>query len=237
MLDTNPKSYARTAGVLYLIIAVFGAFSIGYVPSVILNAGDAAQTASNLLGNQRLFAAGIFADVVVLIAEIALTVMLYELLKPVGRTASMIAAAARFAMVLVMAINILINITPLFVLTNPALTEVFSTDQLNALALGFFEAHGMAVYIWGILFGVHVFVLGQLVCNSGYFPKALGGMMVIGSFGYSLQGVTKIMGVEGAALSISLIGLLTLVTIAELGFAFWLLIKGLDVEKWNAQAR
>jgi hypothetical protein len=28
------KRYARTAGMLYLAIAVFGAFALGYVPSV-----------------------------------------------------------------------------------------------------------------------------------------------------------------------------------------------------------
>ena len=60
------KTYARTAGLLYLIIAVFGAFAIAYVPSVIVVAGEAAATAANLMANQALFGMGVFADVVVI---------------------------------------------------------------------------------------------------------------------------------------------------------------------------
>lgn len=234
LLERSPQTYARTAGILYLVIAIFGAFGIAYVPSVIVIADDGAATARNLLDHQGLFAAGVFADVVVLLAEVVLTVMLYELLKPVSRSLSMIAAFARLAMVLVMAVNILINLMPLVILTMPAFAENFEAAQLETLALGFFEAHALGIYIWGILFGLHLFALGNLVCNSGYFPKVLGAMMGLGAFGYTVQGVAQITGVDNAILSIAIIGLLVLVTLGELAFAFWLLIKGLDVEKWRA---
>ena len=82
------QSYARTAGLLYLIIAVFGAFAIGYVPSIIIETGDAATTANNLLANKALFNMGIFGDIVVLLVEVVLTAMLYVLFKPVSHTLS-----------------------------------------------------------------------------------------------------------------------------------------------------
>ena len=53
-------------------------------------------------------------------------------------------------------------------------------------------------------------------------------MMLIGAFGYSIQGLAKIMHIESAPLSIAIIGLLIIVTIGELAFAFWLLIKGIN---------
>ena len=88
------QSYARTAGLLYLVIAVFGAFAIGYVPSVIIEAGDAATTAGNLLANKTLFNMGIFGNIVVLLVEIILTVMLYIMFKPVSPSLSLIAVSS-----------------------------------------------------------------------------------------------------------------------------------------------
>ena len=223
------QSYARTAGLLYLIIAVFGAFAIAYVPSVIIEAGDAATTANNLLANKTLFNTGIFGDVVVLLAEVTLTTMLYIMFKPVSPTLSLIAAWSRLAMVLVMAINLLINIMPVFLLSGTAYLSAFEPAQLQATALIFFEAHGYGVYIWQLFFGPHLLALGYMILKSNLFPKVLGWMMLIGSFGYTIQALEKIMHVENAALSFAVIGLLTIVTIGELAFAFWLLIKGINL--------
>ena len=75
-LEISPNSYAKIAGLLYLIIAVAGGFSIGYVPTVIIVDGDAAATAQALTDNQGLFRLGIVGDTIVLLAEIILTVML-----------------------------------------------------------------------------------------------------------------------------------------------------------------
>ena len=69
-LETSPFAYVRTAGLLYLIIAVVGGFSIGYVPSVIVESGDALATATNISTHQGLYRLGIFADVIVLLAEV-----------------------------------------------------------------------------------------------------------------------------------------------------------------------
>jgi hypothetical protein len=229
------QSYARTAGLLYLIIAVFGAFAIGYVPSIIIEAGDAATTANNLLANKALFNMGIFGDVVVLLVEVILTTMLYIMFKPVSPTLSLIAAWSRLAMVLVMAVNLLINILPVFLLSGAAYLSVFETAQLQATALIFFEAHGYGIYIWQLFFGLHLLALGYMIIKSDLFPRVLGWMMLVGSFGYSIQGLVKIMHIDNSVISMVIIGLLVLVTIGELSFAFWLLIKGINTSAARAK--
>ncbi|MHA1127910.1 MAG: DUF4386 domain-containing protein [Alphaproteobacteria bacterium] len=225
-----PQSYARTAGLLYLIIAAFGAFAIAYVPSVIIESGDAATTATNLLANKTLFNMGILGDVVVLLAEVALTVMLYIMFKSVSPTLSLIAAWSRLAMILVMAINLLINIMPVFLLSGTAYLSAFEPAELQATALILFEAHAYGIFIWQLFFGPHLLVLGYMILKSEMFPKVLGWMMLIGSFGYTIQALAKIMHIENATLSFAIIGLLTIVTIGELAFAFWLLIKGINLQ-------
>ena len=152
------RTYARIAGLLYLIIAVFGAFAIAYVPSVIVAAGDAATTTANLLANQGLFGLGVFADVVVMLTEIVLSVMLFVLFKPTSPTLSMIAMVSRLTMVLVMAVNLLIYIMPL-VLLRGADQNGLATEQLQAAVLALFSAHKYGIYVWDMFFGFHLFVL------------------------------------------------------------------------------
>ncbi len=219
--ETLPMTYARTAGFLYLVIAVFGAFSIAYVPFVIVASGDAATTAHNLLAHQGLFRMGIAADVVVILCEVVLTAMLYIIFKPVSPTLSLMAAFARLSMIIVMGVNVLINIMPLVLL------HMFPADQVQATILTLFEAHGYGVYVWQLFFGLHLITLGYLVIKSDLAPHFLGWMMAIGSLGYLTEGLAKITFTENGILSIVTIGFLIIVTIGELSFAFWLLIKGL----------
>lgn len=227
-LALAPKTYARTAGALYLIIAVFGAFAIAYVPSVIVVAGDGAATAANLLANQGLFGMGVFADVVVMLTEIVLSVMLFVLFKPVSPTLSLIAMVSRLTMVVVMAVNLLIHIMPLALLRGAG-----ATAEVQATALMFFEAHAYGIYVWDMFFGSHLAALGYLIFKSGYFPKLLGVAVMIGSLGYFLEGLRHVAFLDSAVLGTAVVGLLVVATLSELAFAFWLLFKGLNVSAWT----
>ena len=59
---TAPKRLARSAGVLYLLVAIFGGFAQGFVYPKIYVAGDAAKTVGNLIANSGLVRLGIVAD-------------------------------------------------------------------------------------------------------------------------------------------------------------------------------
>ena len=220
----NPGKQARTAGLAYLIIAAVGAFAIAYVPSQIVVAGDAPETFARLQAHIGLFRAGIFADLAVIILEIELTTILYFLLRPVDPLGSMIAAMARFAMVFVMLVNLLVNATA-FMMAKGTITGSPET------VLVLFEVHAQGIYLWGIVFAHHLLMLGILIWRSGYLPKWFGGALVIGSFGYLIDGLLALMLADIPALTLASNALLVIATIGELGFALWLLIKGLDENK------
>ena len=224
-----PKALARKAGSLYLLIAVIGAFAIAYVPSQIIISGDAVATMAQMRARAGLFRLGIAGDMAVIAAEIALTAILYFLLRPVDPVRALIAAMARFGMVMVMSINLLINVAA-FMMAQGTLSGTAEGMQV------LLDIHAQGVYLWGVLFGIHLFVLGGLICQSGYFPKLLGGGLLVGAFGYLVEGASTLMGLEHVALTWTTIALLSLVTISELAYAFWLLIKGLNEEKWRAAA-
>jgi len=209
------KPYIRTAGWLYIVIAVAGGFSIGYVPSVFATSPDAAATLSD---NTTLYRFGLLGDIIVLLCELGLTVMLYRIFKPVSETMSLIATYARFAMVGVMAINIMLGAMPLYVIGQ-------STPRPEMVA-ALFEAKQTGVYVWQLFFSLHLLAVGTMILRNGLFPRLLGWMMGIGAFGYLLEGLSKLTHFENAALSWAVVGLLITVTLGELAFALWLIIKG-----------
>ena len=84
--ELNQKKTARIAGVLYLVNAVTGFFSIIYVPSKLFVSGDAAATARNILASERLYRLGIACEVICAVEFIYLLWVLYRLLSRVSKT-------------------------------------------------------------------------------------------------------------------------------------------------------
>ena len=82
----STKQTARIAGVLYLVNAVTGFFSIIYVPSRLMAPGNAAATAGNILASESLFRLGIASEVICAVEFIYLLWVLYRLLSGVSKT-------------------------------------------------------------------------------------------------------------------------------------------------------
>ncbi len=222
---------ARSAGILYLIIAVAGAFSFMYVRSSLLVAGDANETAANIAANAGLLRLGIAADAIVFLSEIVLTVLLFILLEPVSRTLALVAAFARLAMATMQGINLLTYALVLLLLGGASYLTVFTPEQLNALALLFLNAYEYVALFWGMFFALHLLTLGYLIYKSGYFPALLGLLMVLAGLGYLIDSFGSIFLPQYDAVFAILVSVGALV--GELGFALWLLIKGVNVEKWQ----
>lgn len=215
---------ARIAGALYLTIAVCGGFSIGYVPSQIVVAGDAATTSANLMGQLGLFRLGVLADSAVILLEIAITVILYQMFRTISPRLALIAMVSRLGIIVVMGINLLLWVMPYVLLTQPM--GLNPTDS-QAFAQVFFEAHALGIYVWQLFFGAHLLALGWVILRSNSVPHLLGWGLFLGAFGYLIQGLVELTFTDVAALDITIIGLLTIVTLSELGFGFWLLVRGL----------
>jgi hypothetical protein len=226
------KATARITGVLILIMAVIAPFGMLYVPSTLIVPGDAATTANNIMASDGLLRAGIASDSVVFLIEIVVTVLLYVLLKPVSKTLSLVAAFSRLAMTVIQGINLLNYFFVLLILSGAGYLAVFAPDQLHALVLLFLNAHQSVVLIWGLSFGLHLFVLGYLVYKSGYIPRIVGVLLVIASLCYLTQSFGNILLPNNEEL-FALVGFLSLV---EIALPLWLLIKGVNVERWEKRA-
>ena len=226
--DPQSRPYARITGALYLTIAVAGGFSIAYVPSQLHVAGDAAATFGRILAHRGLFNLGIAGDVVMMLAEIMATAMLYFMFRPVNATLSLAAALARLMMVAVMAAMLFFHVAALS-LADPSLAiSSFSAEQRIDLAGLMLHVHNSGVWIWQLFFTMHLALLGWLVVHSGVYPRLLGRAMTVGAFGYFLDSLVSFAFPDAALLGHVRTILLVIVTVAEVGFALWLLVRGPD---------
>jgi hypothetical protein len=228
--QNQEKAYSQLAGLLYLVIALIGGFSIGYMPSVIVAEGDAGLTFQNLLNHQELFRWGIAGDIIVLVLEVLLTVMLYQLFKSFSKTGMLVATYSRLAMAIIMGMNIINYMIPAIILTQPEYLNSFNSAELESLTLLFFKAHKYGELAWQIFFAIHLFTLGYVIRKSGITPKWLGVIMLIGGIGYGGDSFIQLTLMNSEVLSMLFTSLLVLAVIAEFWFAFWLLIKGINKE-------
>ena len=215
---------SKFAGVLYLIITFVAPFSMLYVPSKLIVAGDALATAANIQSSQELFRAAIVSDALVFLLEIALTVLVYQLVKPVDKTLALISAYARLGMTVIQGVNVLNYIFVLLLVSGAGYMSAFASGQPEALVSLFLQAHDSTALIWGLFFGLHLLVLGYLVFKSGYMPKWLGGILLVTSLLYLAQGFGTFLFPPAGTMLKSIMSL----AFIEIAFPLWLVIKGVS---------
>jgi hypothetical protein len=226
---------ARFAGVLYLVITVAAIVAHMYVPSLIIVPGDAAATANNINESATLFRLGtVGGELVVLLSEVVLAVVLYVLLKPVNKTLSLIAAVSRLVMTTVHGINMINYFFAMLLVSGTGYLSVFSTEQAQSLAMLFLEAHGYGFTIGIAFLTIHVFVLGYLIFKSGYFPKVLGVLFIAAGVGYLVDSFALLL-LPSYKTTPGIIA--AIIAIAEIAFPVWLLIKGVNLEKWEMRLK
>jgi hypothetical protein len=230
---TSPLVYARTAGVLYLIIIVFGIFSEVFIRSRIIVPGDAAATAGNILASEGLFRFGFLADSLMVLSDVALAALLYILLRPVHRTIALAATFFRLAQSAVLALNLLNYHAGLLVLGDAGASAGFGTDQLQSLSYLYLDLHGHGYDLGLILFGLHCLLLGYLIYRSRYLPRVLGVLAVAAGVVYLIGSYTRFL----FPAYVSLVSPIYIVAfVSELVICLWLLIRGVNVRQWELRA-
>jgi hypothetical protein len=229
------KKSARIAGVLYLAIFVIYPLSTS-VRATLIVPGDAAATFQNVAANETLFRWGMAGESVIFLIEIVLAAVLYMLLRPVNLPLSLAAALGRASEGVVMAAtNLFTSILTLVVVGGAGYLTAFGLEQREALALLFQEANTYVILIWGLFFALHLVLLGWLVYRAEFFPRIPGVLLMLAGIGYFAQSFGTIVapGLAGTLETVVLV----LAIPGELVFALWLLIKGIDEEKWLARTQ
>src|SRR5581483_3380533 len=98
-----------------------------------------------------------------------------------------------------------------------------------------FRLHGFGFAIAIFLFGLYCVLVGVLILRSTFLPHAIGALMSLGGLGYIVQ---TLAGFAGAALGPVPAGAVTaLGGIGEGALLVWLIVRGVDAERWLASAK
>ena len=230
----SPQAYARIGGVLYLIIIAAGLFAEAFVRGRLVVPADAAATATNIMAHETLFRLGIAADLTTFLCAVALTMILYVLLKPVNRNLALLMVFFDLVQDAIGGINGLNPYRALQLLGGADYLKVFSPEQLQAMALLSLKAHSVGFGVALIFFGFSCLAVGYLIFRSGYFPKLLGILLAIAGLCYLINSFALILSppVAGALFPWVLLPAF----IGELSLALWLAVKGVNVPKWEERA-
>jgi len=228
MMD-DPRLRARLAGVFEVIEGTTGTLGQVVIPGMLIIGRDAAATASNILSGEGLFRLGIALALVAVVFHLAWGLLLYDLLRVVSPTVARFSAFILVMSSAVQAVAALVLFAPLVVLHAGESLGAFSTDQLQALALAFLKLYGQANDVFLAFFGIWLATIGYLIFRSTFLPRVIGVALMLEGLGWA----TFLSPPVGVALFplIAALGVL-----GEIPLTLWLLVKGVDPERWREQA-
>jgi hypothetical protein len=210
---------ARITGLLYLLLIPPSIFSIIYVPSVLIVPGNVSATVSNITAHEMLFRLSIVSALVVQLVNIFVVLLLFKLLKPVNKIHAMFMVIFLLLGVPIALINELNQFAVLLLLNG--------ADKSQTLVSLFLYLHKQGIFIAQIFWGLWLLPMGYLVFKSGFLPKIIGVLLMIGCFGYLIDSFAFFL-FPNLNLKVS-----QYTFIGEFLIALWLLIKGIDVKKWE----
>jgi hypothetical protein len=226
----SPGSLARTAGVLYVLEGVTSVSGAVLIPGKFIVPGDAAATAANILGNEPFYLLGTTVSLISVALHTALTVFLYDLFKPVGRVVALIFAFIGLMAIALQAISAVLQLPALIILGGGDGVIAFSAEESQSLARVFLGLRAQAFNLYLGFFGFRCAAIGYLVYQSAFMPRLIGGLMAFTGLGY-LTFLWPPLANDLAPFN------LAIVAPGELSFVFWLLLAGVNSERWKEQAR
>jgi hypothetical protein len=229
--EFSPNTYSRIGGIFYLFIIIAGLFTELFIRGTMIVSHDASATFINILSSPFSWRVGIAADIIMHICDIPLLMIFYVLLKPVNRNLALAALLFILAQSAVMVSAKLNLFTPLFLSADAEYLKAFNPQQLKALSYVSIRADAYGFGIGLIFFGCGIIILGYLIFKSGYFPKTIGILLQIAGICYLINSFALILDPKLADQLFPVILLPSF--IGELSLGLWMLIKGVNMAKWN----
>ena len=224
--QTSPHRIARIAGVLYAMDFAFAPSLYAVRKFVFL--GDPATTAANIVAHATVFQMGVVGNLIAIATYIGVTALFYVLFKPVNRSVSLLAAFLSLTGCILIAVGTAFYIWPLVLLGGAHASSAFTVAQVQALAIISFRLYSQFFSLSFVFFEFYCMLIGYLVLKSTFLPRILGaGMMLAGLSWLAFMSLA----------SLHLVYPLILVGgIGELVLAGWILVAGVNSERWLEQA-
>jgi hypothetical protein len=226
----SPSVKARLAGVFQLLEGLAATYGQVIVLGKVVVDGNAAATAANILGHQRLFWLGFVLSLIGVAFHIAWAFLMYELLKPVNKSLSLLAVFVILVGCAIQALVSLLYLAPLLILQSGSSVSAFTPEQLEALALLFLKLNQYAFNIDLVFYGIWCVLTGYLIFRSTFLPRILGVLLAIGGLGY----VTYLYPPLANYLFVPYIA--AAAALGEIPLELWLIVRGVNGQRWKEEA-
>ena len=228
MAALSPRTKARMAGGFQFLEGLTSAGGQVVILGSLVVAGSAATTATNILAHQQLFWLGFASSLLGVAFHLAWALLLYDLLKPVNRSISLLALCIILVGCAMQALSSLLYLAPLLVLQGGSTLSAFTPHQLQDLSLVFLNLNARAYDIYLVFFGLWCVLIGALIFRSTFLPRILGVLLMIDGVGWMLYLVPP--------LAQQLFPLIAVAAgLAEFSLLLWLLVVGVNAERWKEQ--
>ena len=229
---TSPQVYARIGGLAYLIIIVAGAMGEIFIRSKLIVADDPGATTKNISASPLLWRIGIFGDLVMHVFDLVVGVVYYTLFKRVNKPLALLSLLFGMIQTAVLVANKLNLMMPLFLLSDAHYLKAFDPQQLQAWSYLSIQTHEYGFGFGLIFFGFECLIDGYLIFISQFLPRALGILIFLAGLCYLTNSFLLLFSpkLEGSLFP-ALLG--PLAFIGEFSMCLWLLIKGVNVKKWE----
>ena len=225
MKMNSPQKISRVAAFVFLIIFFLGMSAEFFIRPGMIVPGDAAATIKNIAASESLFRLSLVSDLIRLMFLMLLPLVLYKLLKPVNKNIASLMVIFALVTVPISMLNELNHFAVLLLSSGAGYLTAFKADQLNALVMFFLELRKYGTFITQF-FSFWVLLLGYLVFKSGFLPRILGILLMLGGLCYTVLAVLFFLFPNFDA---TIFGLFAF--IGESLFYLWLLIMGVKAQK------
>lgn len=229
LAEASPSARGRILATLYLAVIAGGIAGQLFIADRLVVRDDAAATAANILANKSLYRLAFTIFMLEMAAQVAVSMLFYDLLKPVNRSVARLSAIFGLTASGIKTMARVFFYAPLIVLSGAPYLSVMQPAQLETLAFLFLRINSQAAAIALIFFGFETLLRGWLVFKSEFLPRFLGVISMIGGLGW-LTWLWPPLG-SRAFTAVALFAIVGV--IATTG---WLFIRGVDDAKWRARA-
>jgi len=224
----SPRNLARIAAVIGGLEGTAWVRGQMRIPAQLVVSTNATDTAANILSNESLFRLGLLLGFLAVAFNIARMGLFYVLFRPAGRTAALVMAFFAILAVGLQAASLLFQVPILLILKNGSDFGALNAQQLQSLALIFLRWGGQASNVYLAFFGLWCVLVGYLIHKSTFLPRILGILMALAGLGYATY--------LRPPLANYLYPYNLALGVGELALWLWLLILGVNPERWKEQA-
>jgi hypothetical protein len=212
------------------MVLLGGVVAQGVIANGLIVPRDAAATATNILAHPRLYAFGYTAFLIEMAAQVAMTTLFYVLLRPVDRTAALASLTFGLVGATIKTVARAFYYAPLLVLGGAGYLTVFDASQLQALSLLLVKINNHTANMSLAFLGLSTFFQGYLIMRSTFLPRWLGVLSIV-------SGLSWLVYLYPALGSVFFYYLIVLAMLNVLLTSGWLLVRGVDEQRWREQAR